>query len=69
MRAFVYEMVGWRKAWYQDYAAVRARCLAALVYSRFSPRAGFVQLLKHAMTLLRKFSKRGIGITEKGGIF
>lgn len=69
MRAFVYEMVGWHKAWYQDYTAVRARFLAALVYSTFSPRAGFVQLLKYAMTLLRKFSKRGIGVTEKGGIF
>jgi hypothetical protein len=62
-------MVGWRKAWYRDYTAVRARFLAALVYSRFSPRAGFVQLLKRATTLLRKFSKRGIDVTEKGGIF
>ena len=43
--------------------------LAALVYSRSSPRAGFVQLLKRATTLLRKFSKRGIDVTEKGGIF
>jgi len=69
MRAFVYEMVGWRKVWYKDYTAVRARFLAALVYSTFSPCAGLVQLLKHATTLLRKFSKRCIGVTEKGGIF
>ena len=66
MRAFVYEMVGWRKAWYQDYAAVRARFLTALAYGAFSPLAGFVQLLKHATNLLRKFSKLSIGVTEKG---
>jgi len=58
MRAFVCEMIGWRKAWYQDYAVVRARLLAALVSS--------TNFLRYATNLLRKFSKLSIGVTEKG---
>jgi len=63
MRAFVCEIAGCcSKAWHQDYAAVRARFLTALAYGAFSPR----ELLKYATHLLRKFSKLGIGVTEKG---
>jgi hypothetical protein len=60
--AFVCEIAGCRrKAWHQDYAAVRAQPLAALVSG--------ANFLKYATHFLRKFNKRGIGATEKGGIF